>query len=64
MINYIGNSSSIINWQALIDNLKNQEPAYVGPSHSRKDNIPGVHNILDKWDAAGYVLQENGGTGS
>jgi hypothetical protein len=62
MISYLGNSSVVINWQELIDSLEIQEPAYVGPSHSRKDNIPGVHDVLDKWDQAGYVLQADGGT--
>lgn len=62
MIAYLGTSNAVINWQELIDSLEKQEPAYVGPSHSRKDNIPGVHDVLDKWDTAGYVLQADGGT--
>jgi len=62
MITYVGNSNSIINWNEIISLIENQEPAYIGPSHSRKDNIPGVHSVLDIWDRAGYVLQKDGGT--
>lgn len=62
MISYRGNTNAVIDWSALIESLEKQEPAYIGPSHSRKDDIPGVTSVLDKWDAAGYVLQSAGGT--
>ena len=61
-LTYIGNCSHLINWDEVIAGLEQTTPEYVGPSHSRKDNIPGLDNILDMWEGAGYKLARDGGT--
>jgi len=53
-VEYIGNCGkilgNIIDWDAVIDHIKDQEPAYVGPSHKRGDNVPGVG--MKTWNTA------------
>jgi hypothetical protein len=65
-VEYIGNCGkilgNIIDWDAVIDHIKDQEPAYVGPSHKRGDNVPGLDAVLDAWESAGYKLFKDGGT--
>jgi hypothetical protein len=61
-LKYIGNCSSFINWDNVIKDVENSTPEYVGPSHSRKDNLPGLSEILDMWDSSGYKLAKDGGT--
>ena len=45
MSKYIGNCSHIIDWDSIIDGLKDMEPAYVGPRHKGTDNIIGISDI-------------------
>lgn len=61
-LKYVGNCSKIINWDSVIEDCENSSPEYIGPSHSRKDNIPGLSEIIDMWDNAGYRLAKDGGT--
>lgn len=61
-LKFVGNCSSIINWNDVIKDCENSTPEYIGPSHSRKDNLPGLNNIIDMWDNAGYKLAKDGGT--
>lgn len=65
-VEYVGNCGKIlgdiIDWHAVIDSIKDQTPAYVGPSHKRGDTIPGLDEIIDRWDNAGYKLFKDGGT--
>lgn len=51
----IGNCSSIIDWDGVIASIKNQTPAYVGPSHKKGDNIPGLKEVTDLWGRAKFV---------
>jgi hypothetical protein len=60
-IKHIGICKSI-DWDSVIKDCANNNPAYVGPSHKRGDQIPGLDPILDMWDAAGYKTVDNGGT--
>ncbi len=62
MIKCVGNCNDIIDWNRLILDIKDQEPAYIGPSHNRSHSIPGIHDILDIWDRAEYKLLKDGGT--
>jgi hypothetical protein len=59
---YIGNCLSIIDWDLVIKDCENTSPKYLGPSHSRQDNLPGLQEILDLWDLGGYKLSKDGGT--
>lgn len=59
---YVGNCSHLINWDDVIRDCEHTMPEYVGPSHSRKDNLPGLNEILDLWDQGGYKLAKDGGT--
>ena len=61
MIENIGNCSSIIDWNSVIRDCANTEPAFVGPSHKRGDNLPGLDEILDLWEKHGYQTLQNGG---
>jgi hypothetical protein len=51
MIEYVGVCP--VNWQQLIQHLETQEP-YIGPKHKAGDNIPGLKEVTDLWDKAGY----------
>jgi hypothetical protein len=62
MLKYVGNCSSLINWNEVIKDCENTQPHYVGPSHKRGDNLPGLDNILDMWDNAGVKTATHGGT--
>lgn len=62
MIKNIGNCSTVIDWNRVIEECASNAPEYIGPSHKRGDNLPGLNTILDIWDDAGYVLEKNGGT--
>jgi hypothetical protein len=53
---------TIINWDYVIKDLENNIPEYVGPSHKRGDNLPGLDPIIDMWDRAGYKTVHEGGT--
>jgi hypothetical protein len=61
MITRIG-ICDIIDWNKVINDCKSHQPAYIGPSHSRSDNLPGLEEILNKWDQAGYKLEKDNGT--
>lgn len=62
MIEYAGNCSSVIDWSSVIKDLEHAAPGYIGPSHKRGDCIPGLDNILDMWERAGYKTVKDGGT--
>lgn len=62
MIKHIGNCSSIIDWNQVLDHLSNQTPSYIGPRHRSTDNIVGLSDIAEKWESAGYRLAVDGGS--
>jgi len=62
MIDYIGNCSNIINWDEIILQCANSEPDYIGPSHKKEDNIPGLDQVATIWEKAGYKNLSEGGT--
>ena len=61
MVRFIGNTKNIINWKEVVDSLKDQIPAYVGPRHSKNDNIEGIKKMSELWNNAGYELISDGG---
>ena len=61
MISYYGNCD-IIDWTSIVADLQDQTPAYIGPSHKAGDNIPGLDEIINLWDKAGYKTVAEGGT--
>lgn len=62
MVRLIGNCSKVIDWNAVIKDCENTEPEYIGPSHSRADNLPGLDEIANMWEKAGYKNLDQGGT--
>jgi len=51
MITFVGICP--INWQLLITHLETQTP-HIGPKHKASDNIPGLSEVTDLWNKAGY----------
>lgn len=62
MVRSIGSCNHVIDWDSVIQDLENVEPEFVGPSHKRGDNLPGLDPILDMWETAGYTTVHQGGT--
>ena len=61
MVRSIGICTAI-DWDSVIRDIENVNPEFVGPSHKRGDNLPGLDPILDMWDEAGYETVHTGGT--
>jgi hypothetical protein len=61
MINFIGNCSNL-NWDAVIADLDNTEPAYVGPRHKKGDKLDGVNEVTKLWEKGNYKPIADGGT--
>lgn len=67
MIEYIGNSSAVINWDEVIAGLEKHDyekhpGPFHGPAHKEGDPIPRLEEVLSLWRRAGYVRVEDGGT--
>jgi len=62
MIEYFGNCCLLIDWESVIRDLENATPEYIGPKHKRGDVIPGLDEVVDLWENAGYKTVDNGGT--
>ena len=62
MKQYIGNCNDVIDWNAVVDSVANSKPAYKGPRHTKEDDLPGIKEISEAWDKAGYTLASEGGT--
>jgi hypothetical protein len=61
MIDFYGNCLEI-DWNKLIKHLEKQTPAYIGPSHKEGDPIPGLEEVTNMWNRAGYKTVAEGGT--
>ena len=62
MKQYVGNCGDVIDWNAVVESVANSKPAYQGPRHTRNDDLPGIKEISEAWDKAGYTLASEGGT--
>lgn len=62
MKNFIGNCNDIIDWNLVLQSVKNNAPAYKGPRHKKSDQLPGIKEIDEMWHKAGYTLESEGGT--
>ncbi len=62
MAKFIGNTSHIIDWQQIVDSLENSTPGYIGPRHSKEDDILGIKEMDRLWTNAGFKLISEGGT--
>ena len=62
MLKFLGNTNNIIDWQAVVDSLQDTPPGYVGPRHSKDDDIIGIKEMAKLWDDAGFKLIKDGGT--
>lgn len=64
MTKFIGNTSSLIDWQHVIEVLDHTAPGYIGPRHSKEDDIIGIQEMDKLWTKAGFKLvSENGSAG-
>lgn len=64
MLRYVGNCSDIIDWNEVINQIKDMPPAYVGPRHRATDIIPGLEEVSSVWHEAGYKTIDEGGNAS
>lgn len=62
MTRFVGNTNNIINWQEVVDSLSKQTPGYVGPRHSKEDDIIGIKEMDRLWTTAGFKLINEGGS--
>ena len=62
MKQYVGNCGDVIDWSSVVESIKNSEPAYQGPRHTKDDDLPGIKEISEAWNKAGYKLASEGGT--
>jgi hypothetical protein len=60
MTKYIGVCNKI-DWNDIIKQLASATPTYVGPSHKEGDLIPGLKNVTDLWNRAGFKTVHQGG---
>lgn len=61
MIKLVGVCDTI-NWDQVIADIADQKPAYIGPKHKAGDPIPGLDEVTDLWNRAGYKTPDQGGT--
>jgi hypothetical protein len=59
-LTYLGNCSSVIDWNSVIKEIENKEPGYVGPRQSWDD--PSVKEFAAIWKSAGYKPVREGGS--
>jgi len=62
MLERVGNCSKIIDWNEVIKEIAEQQPAYIGPSHKEDDPIPGLKEVTDLWKRSGFKTVAAGGT--
>jgi hypothetical protein len=62
MIRYIGNCSSVIDWNKVITELESCENPGYGPTHKEGDPIPRLSEVTDLWKKAGYKTKSQGGS--
>jgi hypothetical protein len=61
MVKFVGNISNIIDCQSLVDDVATRLPGYIGPRHSKNDDIVGIREMATLWNDAGFVLIADGG---
>jgi hypothetical protein len=67
MIEYIGNSSEVIDWNDVISNIErcgftSHPGPFTGPSHKAGDPIPLLNEVTDIWTNEGYKCVKDGGS--
>ena len=58
---FIGNCSSVIDWNKVIFDLEHQAAAYIGPRHDVGHPVPGVEEVAKPLRDAGYKMKHEGG---
>jgi len=58
MIEFIGNTGELINWNKVVDQLKNRQPSYVGPFY----NTERLDTILENYKKSNLFLEKDQGT--
>jgi len=48
MKQYVGNCSDVIDWNAVVESIKNSKPAYQGPRHTTQDDLPGIKKLASR----------------
>ena len=61
MITFLGNCSSVIDWDTVIRDLEHCQPNH-GPTHKEGDPIPLLNEVTTIWRDEGYKTVELGGT--
>lgn len=61
MTKFIGNCSNIINWDKVIEECENSNPAYVGPGKGMETDLPQLQEIKEIW-SKWYKRFDQGGT--
>lgn len=62
MIDYLGNCSDRIDWDSIIKQCQTSDPEYVGPSHKKDDDLPGLEEVAAIWEKGNYKNVADGGT--
>lgn len=57
-LTYLGNCSSVIDWDNVVRDIENTDPDRVGPPEGR----PGLEEIRNCWEKAGYKSVKDGGS--
>ena len=58
---YIGNCSTLIDWNKVIKDIESKAPAYVGPRHDTGMDVEGVDDVISPLKNAGYEFKTKGG---
>ena len=61
MLKFIGNCNHLIDWNSVIEKIKDAEPAYTGPRHDVGQAIEGVDEVAVPIRTAGYKFKAEGG---
>jgi hypothetical protein len=64
MIKFIGNCNHLIDWNNVIQNIKDADPGYTGPRHDVGQQVEGVDEVAKPIRDAGYKFKAEGGNAS
>jgi hypothetical protein len=64
MVQFIGNCNHLIDWDGVIDDIRDSEPGYIGPRHDAGHTVQGVDEVCVPIRNAGYKMKCEGGSAS
>lgn len=62
MAKFLGNCNDHIDWDKVLNDVEQGGPAYIGPRHTGTEDLPGMKEVFDSWQDAGFVNHEDGGS--